>query len=66
MSTTEPQMDFFKFMDETIKREEAKQKVVLSMTNNNQSEQPYNANREYQNRYAHRVYDRIWLGPRRY
>lgn len=65
MSTTEPQMDFFKFMDETIKREEAKKKVVLPMGTNQQTE-PYNANREYQNRYAHRVYDRIWLGPRRY
>jgi len=65
MSTTEPQMDFFKFMDETIKREEAKKKVVLPMGTNQQAE-PYNANREYQNRYAHRVYDRIWLGPRRY
>jgi hypothetical protein len=64
MSNSEQQMDFFKFMDETIKREEAKKKVVLPMGDN--PDQPYNANREYQNRYAHRVYDRFWLGPRRY
>lgn len=62
--TTEPQqMDFFKFMDETIKQEESKRKVVLAM---GKEELPFNANREYQNRYAHRVYDRCWIGPRRY
>ncbi len=51
-------------MDETIKQEEAKKKIILPMGEN--QEQPYNANREYQNRYSHRVYDRFWLGPRRY
>lgn len=61
----EPQIDFFKFMDETIKREEAKQKMILPLGKDDPKE-PYNPNREYQKRYAHRVVDRIWLGPKRY
>lgn len=59
----ETQMDFFKFMDDTIKREAEKNKIVLPMANN---KEPYNPNREYQERYSHRVYDRFWIGPRRY
>lgn len=62
--TTETQMDFFKYMDETIKREEAKKRVVLPF--GNEKKEPYNANREYQNKYSHRIYDRMWIGPRRY
>lgn len=57
-------MDFFKYMDETIKREESRKAVVLPTTDS--KNQPYNPNREYQNRYAHRVGDRMWIGPRRY
>jgi hypothetical protein len=64
MSTqNEQQIDFFKFMDETIKREEAKKKIVLPV---GEQKEPYNPNREYQNRYSHRIYDRMWIGPRRY
>jgi hypothetical protein len=56
-------MDFFKHMDETIRREEAKKAVVLPTQ---ASKEPYNPNREYQRRYGHRIADRMWIGPRRY
>jgi len=56
-------LDFFKFMDDTIKREEEKNKVVLPGPTTKES---YNPNREYQNRYSHRVFDRMWIGPKRY
>jgi hypothetical protein len=58
-------MDFFKHMDETIRREEAKKAVVLPMSPTAPKE-PYNPNREYQRRYSHRIADRMWIGPRRY
>jgi hypothetical protein len=56
-------MDFFKHMDETIRREEAKKTIVLPTS---KDPQPYNPNREYQERYSHRVFDRMWIGQRRY
>lgn len=56
-------MDFFKFMDDTIKREEAKKNIVLPT---GEQKEPYNPNREYQKLYSHRVYDRMWIGNRRY
>lgn len=61
----EAPMDFFKYMDDTIKREEAKKNTVLP-TNTPSPKETYNPNREYQNRYSHRVSDRMWIGPRRY
>jgi hypothetical protein len=63
MSQNEQQMDFFKFMDDTIKREEAKKNIVLPT---GEQKEPYNPNREYQKLYSHRVYDRMWIGNRRY
>jgi hypothetical protein len=57
-------LDFFKYMDDTIKREDAKKNTVLPSTTNNK--EVFNPNREYQNRYSHRVNDRMWIGPRRY
>lgn len=57
------ELDFFKFMDETIRQEEAKKAIVLP---NQASKEPYNPNREYQRRYSHRIADRMWIGPRRY
>jgi len=59
-------MDFFKHMDETIKREEAKKAVILPNAGKEDPRAPYNANKEYQRRYAHRALDRVWIGPRRY
>lgn len=62
----EQTMDFFKYMDETIKREEAKRAIVFPTDAKPESKEPLTDNREYYRRYGHRATERMWIGPRRY
>lgn len=57
-------MDFFKFMDDTIKREAAKTAVTLNR--GPEVQEQATLAREHQKRFGHRVGDRMWIGPRRY
>jgi len=52
------EMDFFRHMDEILKKEAAKKVVV--------TKPELTPNQEYQRRYGRSVTDRIWIGPQRY
>lgn len=66
------ELDFFEFMNETIKREAARKVILPKAVDPNVAppppspKEPYNPNREYQRRYAHKSTERFWIGPRRY
>jgi hypothetical protein len=55
------QLDFFKHMDEIVKREAQKQKQQEAM-----KKQELTPNQEYQRRYSRAPHDRFWIGPQRY
>lgn len=56
--------DFFKFMDDTIKREAEKKKLVLDF--NTPTPEQQTANRQQLAKFSGNVYERMWLGKRRY
>ena len=64
MTETEKPLDFFKFIDDTIKREEVRNKRILSL--GNQQEDPLTPNQRYYQKYGGEAQDRVWFGPRRY
>lgn len=58
--TEEPVMDFFKHMDDIIKKEAARDAAKKA------PEPDLTPNQEYQRRYGRSVSDRVWIGPQRY
>lgn len=56
-------MDFSKFLESTLKHEEAKKATVLPTGTNAGEKSP---NQEYRERYSNHAVDRFWIGPRRY
>ena len=60
--------DFSKFMEATLKYEKKKNSWVLPTSNDSEEskEKQYNPNKEYIRKYGHHVFDRIWIGKRRY
>lgn len=68
----ENQLDFFKFMDETIRKESIKSSIKFdnnlthSSLNGVQKNQQENLNKEYYRRYGSTFQDRMWIGKRRY
>ncbi len=56
-------MDFSKFLEATLKHEQAKKAIVLSNESTQGEKSP---NQEYRERYSNHAIDRTWIGPRRY
>lgn len=57
------ELDFFKQMDEIVKAEAQKKKVILHQP---PSKEELTPNREYQRRYSRSPHDHTWIGPQRY
>lgn len=53
-------LDFSKFLESTLKHEQAKKAIVVS------GEGEKTPNQEYRERYSNHAVDRFWMGPRRY
>jgi hypothetical protein len=57
-------LDFSKFLEATLKHEQAKKAVVLPGPQS--GAEAKSPNQEYRERYGNHAVDRFWIGPRRY